>query len=214
LGLKKPILLPPGTDPKLPDLGIGEPDVVAAIAQVAPGSGLDTLVAAMTLVRERRPAARLIVVARAVDGPTAAGLPDWVEVAVGGRPSLPELLRPGRVCVLPLPINRYTNLAVAVRLLELLGFGKPIVATDTSPTRAIIEASGAGTVTPDTAAGLAHGILPILEDADLAGRLAENARRYACSPESTWDARASTVLTCLGMADAPAALAADGAGNA
>jgi glycosyltransferase involved in cell wall biosynthesis len=212
LGLKKPILLPPGTDPKLPDLGIGEPDVVAAIAQVAPDSGLDTLVAAMALVRERRPAARLIVAARSIDGATAAALPDWVEVAVGGRASLPELLRPGRVCVLPLPINRYTNLAVAVRLLDLLGFGKPIVATDTSPTRAIVEASGAGTVTPDTAAGLAQGILAILEDEHLAAGLAENARRYACSPESTWDARALTVLTCLGLAAGPAAPVAGSAG--
>ena len=173
-----------------------------------PGSGLDTLVAAMALVRERRPAARLIVVARSVDGLMAAGMPEWVEVAVAGRASLPELLRPGRVCVLPLPINRYTNLAVAVRLLDLLGFGKPVVATDTSAARAIIEASGAGMVTPDTAAGLAQGILPILEDADLAGRLAENARRYACSPESTWDARALTVLGTLGVAEAPAAPAA------
>ena len=204
LGITNAILLPPGTDPNLPDLGIGEPDVVAAIAQVTPGSGLDTLVAAMALVRERRPAARLIVVARSIDGRMAGGLPEWVEVAVAGRASLPELLRAGRVCVLPLPINRYTNLAVAVRLLDLLGFGKPIVATDTSPTRAIIEASGAGTVTPDTAAGLAGGILPILEDADLAGRLARNARRYACSPESTWDARALTVLRTLGEAEAEA----------
>jgi glycosyltransferase involved in cell wall biosynthesis len=208
LGLTNAILLPPGTDPKLPDLGIGEPDVVAAIAQVGPGSGLDTLVAAMTIVRERRPAARLIVAARSVDGPMAAGLPDWVQVAVGGRASLPDLLRPGRLCVLPLPINRYTNLAVAVRLLDLLGFGKPIVATDTSPTRAIIEASRAGTVTPDTAAGLAQGILPILEDADLAARLAVNARLYACSPESTWDARASTVLERLSVAETPAGAAA------
>jgi glycosyltransferase involved in cell wall biosynthesis len=159
----------------------------------------------MVLVRERRPAARLIVATRSIDGVADAGLPDWVEVVVAGRASLAELLRPGRVCVLPLPINRYTNLAVAVRLLDLLGFGKPIVATDTSQSRAIIEASGAGTVTADTAAGLAGGILPILEDAGLARRLAESARRYACSPESTWDARARTVLTSLGLADEPVA---------
>ena len=218
LGIANAVLLPPGTDPKLPDLGIGEPDVVAAIAQVGPGSGLDTLLAAMAIVRERRPAARLIVAARSVDGPMAAGLPDWVKVAAGGRASLPDLLRPGRVCVLPLPINGYTNLAVAVRLLDLLGFGKPIVATDTNPTRAIIEASGAGTVTSDTAAGLADGILPILEDADLAARLAVNARLYAVSPESTWDARASTVLETLCVAETPSGMAggsaADAAGSA
>ena len=60
------------------------------------------------------------------------------------RAELPGLLAPARVCVLPLPINDYTNLAVAVRLLEYLGFGKPIVATDTTETRAILAAAGAG----------------------------------------------------------------------
>jgi len=85
LGLTNAILLPPGTDPKLPDLGIGEPDVVATIAQVAPGSGLDTLVAAIALVRERRPAARLIVAARSVDGATAAGLRDRPAATADGE---------------------------------------------------------------------------------------------------------------------------------
>jgi glycosyltransferase involved in cell wall biosynthesis len=207
LRLHDAVLLPPGTDPRSPDLGIGEPDVVAAIAQIGPGSGVDTLVDAMKLVRDRRPGARLRIATRSLDGHAAAALPDWIDVTVAGRAALPELLRPGRVCVLPLPINRYTDMAVAVRLLDLLAFGKPIVATDTVETRAIIEASGAGSVTPDTAEGLAAGILPILEDAGLASRLAGNARRYACSPQSTWAARATTVVACLGLARLPAPVA-------
>jgi glycosyltransferase involved in cell wall biosynthesis len=200
LGLSGAVLLPPGTDPTLPDLGIGEPDAVAAIAQVAPGSGLDVLVEAMAIVRESRPAAGLTVVARSVDAETAQRLPEWVHVIPADRDSLAALLRPARVCVLPLPINAYTNLAVAVRLLDFLGFGKPIVATDTAETRALIDASQAGVLTAYSPAGLAEGILPILQDEDLARRLAANARRYACSPGATWNARARTVLETLGLA--------------
>jgi glycosyltransferase involved in cell wall biosynthesis len=212
LGLSGAVMLPPGTDQTLPDLGIGEPDVVATIAQIAPGSGLDVLVEAMAIVRQRRPAASLTVVARSVDAETARGLPDWVQVIPANRDSLAELLRPARVCVLPLPINAYTNLAVAVRLLDFLGFGKPIVATDTTETRAILASSQAGTVTEFNPAGLAEGILPILDDEDLARRLAANARRYACSPDATWDARARTVLETLGLV--AAADAADEASSA
>jgi glycosyltransferase involved in cell wall biosynthesis len=120
-----------------------------------------------------------------------------VEVLPANRASLAELLRPSRVCVLPLPINAYTDLAVAVRLLDLLGFGKPIVATDTHESRGLIEASRAGTVTPATAEGLARGILPILDDEVLAAKYAANARAYACSADATWDARARTVLATL-----------------
>jgi glycosyltransferase involved in cell wall biosynthesis len=201
LGLSNAVMLPPGTDPTLPDLGIGDADRVATIAQATAGSGLDTLVEAMALIRERRPEATLRVVTRSVRSEPAAGLPDWVELVPASRDSMADLLRPARVCVLPLPINRYTNMAVAVRLLDLLGFGKPVVATDTDESRALIAASRAGKTARDDAAGLAEAVLPILENERLARRLAANARAYARSPEATWDARARTVLDALGLAD-------------
>jgi glycosyltransferase involved in cell wall biosynthesis len=204
LGIPDAVMLPPGTDPTLPDLGIGDPDVVATVAQAKPGSGLDTLIAAMKLVRERRPNARLQVVARSLDREMEASLPDWVRVTPGNREALPGLLRPGRVLVLPLPIDAYTRLEAAVRLPDLMGYGKPIVTTDTPVQRALIEASQAGIVTPDSADGLAQGILAILEDESLARRLAANARRYACSAGATWDARARTVMDTLGLVAAPA----------
>ena len=209
LGLSDAVMLPPGTDPNLPDLGIGEPDTVATVAQVAPGSGLDTLIEAMTLVRERRPAARLKVVARSVNPQTQASLPEWVHVSQGNRQALAGLLKSGRVLVLPLPINAYTMMEAAVRLPDLMGYGKPIVTTDTPVQRALIEASQAGIVTPDTAFGLSQGILTILDDEDLARRLAANARQYACSEGATWDARARTVVEALGVAPAPVAADTD-----
>lgn len=199
LGISDPVMLPPGTDPTLPDLGIGDPDVVATVAQLTPGSGVDVLLAAMELVRRRRPAATLKIVARGVDAATEATLPDWVRVTPGNRAALPDLLRPARLIVLPLPVNDYTRIEAAVRLPDLIGYGKPMVVTDTPVQRALIEVSNGGVVTPDTAAGLAEGILAILQDEALARRLAAGARAYACSPGATWDARAATVIESLGL---------------
>ena len=200
LHISSPVLLPPGTDPKSPYLGIGEADVVGAIVQVAPRSGLDTLVAAMELVRVRRPQARLRVVARSIDDEEAAGLPAWMEVITAARSSIPEVLAGARVCVLPLPVNAYTDLAVAVRLLDLLALGKPIVATDTLETRAILAASGAGVVTDDSAEGMAKGILDLLADESEAERCSANARAYASTFSNTWAARAEKVRQTLHVA--------------
>jgi glycosyltransferase involved in cell wall biosynthesis len=198
LRLSGSVILPPGTDPTAPNLGVGEDDMVGAIVQVDPRSGLDKLVAAMELVRVHRPEARLRVVARSIGKEDADGLAPWMEVVTPARSSIAEALAGARVCVLPLPVNAYTNLAVAVRLFDLLAFGKPIVATDTLETRAILDASGAGMVTEDSAEGMARGILDLLADRALAERCAAGARTYACTFSSTWAARAETVLRTLG----------------
>jgi glycosyltransferase involved in cell wall biosynthesis len=199
LRLRNPVILPPGTDPGAPDLGIGDDDLVGAIVQIAPRSGLDRLIAAMDLVRAQRPAARLRIVTRSFDARTAAAMPPWMEMVPGTRSAIADALAGARVCVLPLPINAYTNLAVAVRLLDLLAFGKPVVATDTFETRAILEASGAGVVTGESAAEMAAGILELLGDRARAERCAAAARAYALYPVNTWAARATTVLRTLGV---------------
>lgn len=197
LDLRDPILLPPGTDPSLPDLGIGDPDLVAAIVSVAPRSGFDLLLAAVERVRELRPAVRLRVVSAAVDAVTAESLPAWVEVRMGGRTELAELLRSARVCVVPLPITAYTDLAVPVRLMDLLGFGKPIVSTASAESCRILEETGAGLLVADEPAAMAAAIATVLDDEAVARDLARRARTMAEDPAWTWDARATTILDHL-----------------
>ena len=198
LRISDPVLLPPGTDPATPYLGLGEDEVVGAIVQIGPTSGFDRLLGAMEIVRRERPATRLVVVSRAVDDQSRA-LPDWVHVEAAGRTSIAGILRPARVCVLPLPINRYNDLAVAVRLFDMLAFGKPIVATDTIESRALIEASGAGLLAPESAGGMAAAILTLLADRGLAERCSRSGRAYAEDPANTWEARARTVRARLGL---------------
>jgi glycosyltransferase involved in cell wall biosynthesis len=184
------VLLPPGTDPSAPYLGIGQDDVVGAIVQIGPTSGFDRLLGAMEIVRTKRTSARLIVASRAT---AAASPPDWVDVRPTGRSTLAEVIEPARVCVLPLPVNRYTDLAVAVRLVDFLAFGKPIVATDTTESRALVQAGGAGRLAPDSPEGIAAAIEVLLSDRRLAERCSRQGRAYAEDPANTWDARAATV---------------------
>ena len=195
LHLRSAVLLPPGTDPATPDLGSGSELLVGYVGALNPADGFDRLIEAMRLVREELPEARL----RAV-GPLpaeAASLPDWVEVRHETRDGLAAALAPARVCVIPRPINRYTDLARPVKLVDYLAFGKPVVATAAAETSAVLDGSGAGLVVGDDPAGIAGGLLRVLREPGLAEEMARAARTLACRPEMTWDNRAERLLSTL-----------------
>jgi glycosyltransferase involved in cell wall biosynthesis len=146
-------------------------------------------------VRDEMPRVRLLAI-----GPTGdrdGTLPSWVELLTADRDELAEALRPARVCVIPLPINAYTNLAFPVRLTDFLAFGKPIVATDTRETRAALAPGEAGVLVDDAPSAIAGGLLRVLGDDRLAAQLARNARALACDPRMTWEHRAHEALTSL-----------------
>jgi glycosyltransferase involved in cell wall biosynthesis len=199
LGLRAAVVLGPGADPSLPDLGPGAKQLVAYVGGNEWADGFDLLLGAMAIVHETCPDAGLRLIGPALTGDRRQSLPPYVESCQSGRAGLAELLRDARVCVIPRPITAYSDLAVPVKLVDYLSFGKPVVATAAAETESILVASGAGIATPDTPAGLAEGLRKVLQDDDLAARLAAGARAYACSPEATWDARAKTVLTALGL---------------
>jgi glycosyltransferase involved in cell wall biosynthesis len=128
-----------------------------------------------------------------------AELPSWVHMHVAGRADLPHLLREARLCVIPRPITAYTNIVVPVKMWDYLSFGKPIVATGTHETGAVLRESGAAIVTGDSPEALADGMVALLLDKARAEDLARRARTVAESHDATWDARASTVLVALGI---------------
>jgi len=195
LRLRAAVLLPPGTDPTSPDLGVGDRPLVAYVGARSDAIGFDRLLDAMALVRSERPDVRLLAI-----GPASqrdAALPSWVELLTADRDELAEALRPVRVCVIPLPINAYTDLARPVRLTDFLAFGKPIVATDTRETHAVLGPGEAGLLVDDAPSAIAGGLLRVLGDDRLATRLAQSARALACDPRMTWEDRAQEALTSL-----------------
>ncbi|HYM84752.1 MAG TPA: glycosyltransferase [Candidatus Dormibacteraeota bacterium] len=194
LGLDDAVMLPPGTDPALPDTGVGSEPVVAYVGATNVADGYDRLFAAVCSLREGGlPETRLLVVAPSMPSPPAA----FVDHVRSARPHLADVLRPARVCVIPRPVNAYTDVALPVKLMDYLAMGKPVVATDARETRRVVEASGAGSIVGDTPEAIALGLRRILEDAALAASMSARARSFATRPENTWPARARTVVASL-----------------
>jgi glycosyltransferase involved in cell wall biosynthesis len=200
LRLRRAVVLGPGADPGLPDLGAGKAPLVAYVGNTAWADGFDLLLDAMAIVHDRCPEARLRVVGPGLPEERQAALPPYVEFSRSGRDGLSEKLADARVCVIPRPRTVYSDLAVPIKLWDYLSLGKPVVATAATETERILAESGAGIAVPDTPIGLAEGLLGPLTDPRLAGRLAASARAFASSPRQTWDARAGTILRSLGVA--------------
>lgn len=195
LGLRRPTLLPPGTDPELPNLGFSTSHEVAYVGALERADGFEMLIDAMKVVRASVPDATLVVV-----GPPLAGadvLPDWVRLVRAGRTELAVVLADARVCVIPRPVNRYSDLAVPIKLVDYLSFGKPVVATGARETQRILQSTGAGLISADTASGLAEELVRVLSDDALAASLAAHARAAAESPDWTWESRARRIVAAL-----------------
>jgi glycosyltransferase involved in cell wall biosynthesis len=197
LGLRGAVVLPPGTDPGFPDLGAGESAVIGYVGAMTVPDGFDRLLAAMSAVREEVPEASLRVVGA---GRWPEVLPEWVEVVPGTRDDLPGRLADVRACVIPRPINRYTDLARPIKLADYLSLGKPVVATAAAETVAYLQPAEAALLVGDDPAAIAAGLVTVLRDRELAGALGRAARRLATAPGSTWDDRAALVVEHLGAA--------------
>ncbi|HEX6128520.1 MAG TPA: glycosyltransferase [Candidatus Limnocylindria bacterium] len=200
LHLRRAVLLPPGTDPATPDLGAGDEPLVAYVGALTAADGFDRLLEAMHLVREQVTDARLLAIGPAVPGGKTT-LPEWVEVRRASRDELAPLLAPARVCVIPRPINPYTDLAWPIKLSDYLAFGKPVVATATAETVAVLDGTGAGLVVGDSVPELANGLARVLSDSRLAAALATQGRALALDEGMTWDHRARHLLNSLGLGE-------------
>ena len=158
-------------------------------------SGGDLLVSAMEQAKVQVPDLRLIcVLPDGQDAPQPH--PDWLETVRGGDEEIAGLLPRVLATITPRLRTPYNDLAVPIKVLEYLGYGRPLIVTDATETAAIVEAAGCGVVVPATAEGLAGGIVTVA----LASRAqladwADAARRAA--EASSWDLRAQQILDLL-----------------
>ena len=158
-------------------------------------SGGDLLLDAMELARERAGDLRLICVAPPGQAPREPH-PEWLELARGGDDEILRLLPRVLATVTPRLRTPYNDLAVPIKVLEYLGYGRPLVVTDATETAAIVEAAGCGVIVPATAEGLADGIVAV------AGAPAEQVTRWGAAArraaeEQSWDHRVQQILDLL-----------------
>jgi glycosyltransferase involved in cell wall biosynthesis len=148
----------------------------------------------MELARERVGTLRLICVAPAGQGPRTP--PEWVEMVRGGDDEIVGLLPRVLATITPRTRTPYNDLAVPIKVLEYMGYGRPLVVTDATETAAMIEAADCGVITQATARGLAAGIVAVAgAPAQQLARWGKAARRAA--EEHSWDHRVQQILELL-----------------
>jgi hypothetical protein len=191
-------LLPPGS--RIADAPAVDPSArsllfVGGLRYPAHGGAI--LRQAVEEVRSRGIDMRLICIMRPGEEPAEAP-PGWMRVIRAEGPQIDTLLPEVLASITPRRRTPYNDLAVPIKVMEYLGYARPIIATDTTETAGIVRAADCGIVVPDTAAGLADGIVAVASaPAAQIVRWGEAAGRAAAA--NSWDARAGIILELLGI---------------
>jgi glycosyltransferase involved in cell wall biosynthesis len=171
----------PGPWPEIPAVGM--------VSGAAPGRGIESLIAAMRLVRELVPEARLYLWLIAT-GPEGAEQIEqlrvetaddaWIEIATAPYAELGPTLAKATVLVIPHPAIDYMDVILPVKLFDSMAAGRPLVVTPRRETVKIVEPNGVGLVSADDdPASLAEPIARLLRDEALARRMGAAARELA-----------------------------------
>lgn len=156
--------------------------------------GGDLLLRAVERARAAGNDVRLTCVCRPGDEPTER--PSWLDIAHTSRDGIHALLDDTFATVIARRRGAYNDLAVPIKVMEYLSYGRPLLVTDCTETARIVRDARAGLVVADTAEALAEGIgrLFAAPAAEL-DALSEAAR--VAAERNSWDARARQVLDLL-----------------
>jgi glycosyltransferase involved in cell wall biosynthesis len=198
-----PLLLPPGSPP--PVRVPLDPDAQSLLfvgVMRVPAHGLDLLVRSVEAVRARGRDLRVICVARPGEEP--ADPPAWMRVERGSGPEIRALLPDVVASVQPRLRTPYNDLAVPIKVMEYLSYGRPLVVTDCTEQARIVRDADCGIVVDDTVSGLAAGLEQLLE-AGHAERERWSLNAHRAAERHSWTKRATKIVELLaGRAD-PAA---------
>lgn len=155
---------------------------------------LDVIVEAAKLVSTRRPRFRLLVVG-AAEIPKDQG---WIEryvrdngaqdiVVFTGRVPYERglaLARSAKVGLSPIPRNAMFDLASPTKPVEYLGIGLPVVCNDQPDQARVVRDSGGGLCVPLEPQAFASAIEQLLENPEMAARMAATGLRYVAAHRS------------------------------
>jgi glycosyltransferase involved in cell wall biosynthesis len=180
---------------------------IAMASGAAPGRGIERLIEATALIRERHRDVRLDLWLVAT-GPgsvdyleglrATAAAHAWVTIGSLTYEKLGETIGRATVTCVPHPRNEYMDAVIPVKLADAMAAGRPVVVTPCVEMRRIVERTGAGVVaSDDTTEALAAALDRVITDEALARRCGAAARR-AAEREFDWrviGARLARALT-------------------
>ena len=192
----EPMLLPPGSpDPVDVPRASDARDLLFVGHMRYPVHGLDLLVGAVERVRAAGHDVGVICVSRPGEEPPEPR-PGWMRVERGGADEIRRLL-PGVIATIqPRHRSPYNDLAVPVKVLEYLAYGRPLIVTDCVEQATIVRDAGAGVIAAATPDALAAAIVEVVEaPAVQIERWSANAT--AAARARAWSVRARTVVSTL-----------------
>lgn len=199
-----PSLFKPASDPTIPkELGLSGRHLILYVGHFGPNKGLSVLLEAMPKILERIPSAYILCI---------GGTPKWLGTNTYWD-TLTRIIRKNQLEnavklmgeVQHQVLNRYYSLAdvfvlpsyyeaLGKVILEAMACGAPVVATKTGGIPEIVKNGVNGLlVSPGNPSELAESVITLLENKNLARRLAEEGRKMVVS-SFTWEQTARNLI--------------------
>jgi glycosyltransferase involved in cell wall biosynthesis len=160
-----------------PDMGAS---LLVEAAGLARGAGHEVEVTCVTRPEEEPPGER----------------PEWLRIVHASGPKIHALLPGVLATVIPRRRTPYNDLAVPVKAMENLSYGRPTLVTDCIETARLIRVADSGPVVDDTPEAMAEAIGALrTAPPEQLDRWSEGAREAAVA--NSWDVRADDVLRAL-----------------
>jgi colanic acid biosynthesis glycosyl transferase WcaI len=166
-------------------IGAEEKFVVSYIGTMGNAHGLDTLLEAAALMRERAPEVLFLLVgegaekARIVSLAHSRGLTNVRFVGQQPREKIPAYITASDVCLVLLKKSELFKTVLPTKMLEFMSCARPVILGVDGHARNVMERANAGIfVPPEDSAELADTILRLAADPALRESLGRNGRQY------------------------------------
>jgi len=191
-----PLLLPPGSPARA---DVPRHRTARSILFVGPMRyavhGLDLLIGAVEQVRATGIDVNVICVSRPGEEP-AEPRPAWLRVEHASGSGIHDLLPEVLACITPRRRSPYNDLAVPIKVMEYLSYGRPLLVTDCTEQARIVRDADCGLVAADTIDAFAAGITELCTaPTERLERWAANAG--AAAAERSWANLARTIVARL-----------------
>ena len=196
---EEPLLLPPGSPEPV---SVPRADDARSLLFVGgmryAAHGLDLLVGSVERVRAAGHDLDVICVSRPGEEPPEPR-PAWMRVVRASGPQIHALLPEVIATIQPRLRSPYNDLAVPIKVMEYLSYGRPLVVTDCVEQARIVREADAGIVVGDTVEEMTAGLERLLL-ADSAELDMWSANAVEAAKRSSWTERAREIVALLAEA--------------
>lgn len=188
-----PLLLPPGSPPPVHSARRSDARSLLFVGGMKYAAhGLDLLTGSVDRVRSMGHDLRVICVSRPGEEPPAPR-PAWMRVEHGSGAAIHALLPDVLASLQPRVCTPYNDLAVPIKVMEYLSYGRPLVVTSCTEQARIVTDADCGIVVEDTIEGMSSGLLALLA-AGPAMIDAWSANATSAAERNSWRARAELIV--------------------